>query len=233
MPIRRCRRLIAAGVLLVAALAPISVSAVAAESEARAREIISVEGNRRIDAETVRSYFHASTDGRFDDASREAALKALLATNLFDKVEIERTGERLIVHLAESPVLDRVAFEGNKKIKDKDLAAVVESKPRGTLQRAVVQADASRIMEAYRHAGRDDVGVMPEIIDRGNGRVDLVYAVTEGAKTTVRQIDFVGNRTFGKRQLAAVIKTSATSMLSFLTGGDEYDPDRIAADREQ
>jgi outer membrane protein insertion porin family len=231
MPIRRCRRSIAAGVLLVAALGPISVSAVAAESEVRAREVISVEGNRRIDAETVRSYF--SPGDRFDDAARDVALKALLATNLFDKVEIERAGERLIVHLAEAPVLDRIAFEGNKKLKDKDLAAVVESKPRGTLQRAVVQADAGRIMEAYRHAGHDDVGVTPQIIDRGNGRVDLVYVVTEGAKTTVRQIDFVGNRAFGKRQLAAVIKTLATSMLSFLTGGDEYDPDRIAADREQ
>jgi outer membrane protein insertion porin family len=233
MPIRRCRRSIAAGMLLVAALGPISVSAVAAESEARVREVISVEGNRRIDAETVRSYFHASPDGRFDDAARDAALKALLATGLFDKVWIERAGERLIVHLAEAPVLDRVAFEGNKKLKDKDLTAVVESKPRGAMQRATVQADAGRIMEAYRHAGRDDVGVVPQIIDRGNGRVDLVYVVTEGAKTTVRQIDFVGNRAFGKRQLAAVIKTSVTSMLSFLTGGDEYDPDRIAADREQ
>ena len=88
-------------------------------------------------------------------------------------------------------------------------------------------------MEAYRHAGRDDVGVVPEIIDRGNDRVDLVYEVTEGAKTTVRQINFVGNTVFGKRQLAAVIKTSATNMLSFLTGGDVYDPDRVAADREQ
>ena len=232
-PGRRCHRSIVAGVLLIAALGPISVSAAAAESEAPAREVIAVEGNRRIDAETVRSYFHASPNGRFDDAARDAALKALLATNLFDKVEIERAGERLIVHLAEAPVLDRVAFEGNKKIKDKDLAAVVESKPRGTLQRAVVQADTISIMEAYRHAGRDDVGVMPEIIDRGGGRVDLVYVVTEGAKTTVRQIDFVGNRAFGKRQLVAVIKTSATSMLSFVTGGDEYDPDRIAADRAQ
>jgi outer membrane protein insertion porin family len=88
-------------------------------------------------------------------------------------------------------------------------------------------------MEAYRHKGRDDVGVIPQIIDRGNDRVDLVYVVTEGAKTTVRQINFVGNQAFGKRQLVAVIKTSATNMLSFLTGGDDYDPDRVAADREQ
>ncbi|HEV7598853.1 MAG TPA: outer membrane protein assembly factor BamA, partial [Bradyrhizobium sp.] len=100
-------------------------------------------------------------------------------------------------------------------------------------QRAVVQADVGRIVEAYRHAGRDEVGVVPQIIDRGNDRVDLVYVVTEGTKTTVRQIDFVGNQVFGKRQLAAVIMTSATNMLSFLTGGDDYDPDRVAADREQ
>jgi outer membrane protein insertion porin family len=216
----------AAGVLLVTALALFVAQAAAAET-------IEVEGNRRVDAETVRSHFHATQDGRYDEAARDAALKALLATGLFESVTIERTGDRLVVHLKEAPVLDHVAFEGNKKIKDKDLAAVVESKPRGTLQRAVVQADVGRIMEAYRHAGRDDVGVVPQIISRGSDRVDLVYEVTEGKKTTVRQINFVGNHVFGKRQLAAVIKTSATNMLSFLIGGDDYDPDRIAADREQ
>lgn len=211
--------------LLVATLALVSAQAAAAAT-------IEVQGNRRIDTGTVRSYFHAAPDGRVDEAARDAALKALLATGLFDQVTIEHAGERLVVHLTESPVLDRVAFEGNRKIKDKELAAVIESRPRGTLQRAVVQADVARIMEAYRHAGRADVGVVPEIIKRGEDRVDLVYVVTEGRKTTVRQINFVGNRVFGTRQLGAVIKTSATSMLSFMTGGDDYDPDRIAADRE-
>jgi outer membrane protein insertion porin family len=221
----RRRPWIAAGTLLIAAGL--------FSAHARAAETIEVQGNRRIDTETVRSYFHATADGRFDAAARDAALKSLLGTGLFDTVTIDRAGDRLIVHLTEAPVLDRVAFEGNKKIKDTELEAVVQSKARGTLQRAVVQADVGRVMEAYRHAGRDDVGVVPQVIDRGNGRVDLVYVVTEGAKTTVRQIDFVGNHVFGKRQLAAVIKTSATNMLSFLTGGDDYDQDRIAADREQ
>ena len=128
-------------------------------------------------------------------------------------------------------MLNRVAFEGNKKVKDADLAAAIESKPRGTLQRATVQSDVNRIVEAYRRVARDEVRVTPEIIDRGNGRVDLVYTVLEGAKTPVRRIDFTGNQAFGKRQLSAVIKTSASSMLSFLTGGDVYDPDRVAQDR--
>jgi outer membrane protein insertion porin family len=249
-PRRRSRRLLFATALVALVSAPalatedlsqarqvdakaLEVDAKARDGDAKAREVIDVQGNRRIDAGTVRSYFHPAPDRRFDEAARDAALKALLATGLFNKVTIERAGERLVVHLTEAPVLDRVAFEGNKKIKDKDLTAIIESKPRGTLQRAMVQADVGHIMEAYRHAGRDDVGVTPQIIDRGNDRVDLVFVVTEGGKTTVRQINFVGNQVFGKRQLAAVIKTAATNMLSFLTGGDEYDPDRIAADREQ
>jgi outer membrane protein insertion porin family len=173
-PSERCYWLILAGALLVAALGLFSAPARATEAAAPARDIIDVKGNRRVDTETLRSYFHAAPDRRFDEAARDAALKALLATGLFDKVAIERAGERLVVHLSEAPVLDRVAFEGNKKIQDKELTAVIESKPRGTLLRAMVQADVGHIMEAYRHAGRDDVGVVPQIISRGNDRVDLV-----------------------------------------------------------
>ena len=215
----------AAAALLAALLGLSAAQAVAAET-------ITVEGTRRVDAETVRSYFHASADGRYDEAARDAALKALIATNLFETVKIERTGSGLVVHVTEAKVLDRVAFEGNKKIKDADLAAVVQSRARGSLQRATVQGDVNRIIETYRRKGRDEVSVAPEIIDRGNDRVDLVFTVTEGQKTTVRQINFVGNHIFGDRQLKAVIKTSATTVLSFLTGGDVYDPDRVDDDRE-
>jgi outer membrane protein insertion porin family len=251
---RQCRRLSVTNALLIATLMLFSAPSLAAEAAAQSQDVdakaregdaktrdddtktrdgITVQGNRRIDAETVRSYFHATSDGRFDDAARDAALKALLATNLFDKVTIDRAGERLVVHLTEAPVLDKVAFEGNKKIKDAELTAAIESEPRGTLQRALVQSDVGRILEAYRHAGRDDVSVKPEIISRSNDRVDLVYVVTEGAKTTVRQIEFTGNNAFGKRQLSAVIKTTTTSILSFLTSSDVYDPDRVDGDREQ
>src|ERR1700685_2151006 len=190
---RLCARPTAAGALLIAAFALWSAQAAAADSD------ITVEGNRRVGADTVRSYFHAATNGRFDEAARDAALKALWATGLFDTVEIERAGAPLTVHRHEAPVLDRAASEGNKKLQDKELEAVVESKPRGSLQRAAVQADVGRILEAYRRAGRDDVTVKPEIINRSGDRVDLVYVITEGRKTTVQSIDFVGNTAFGKR----------------------------------
>ena len=120
--------------LLLAASALPAAPAVAAET-------ITVEGNRRVEADTVRSYFHAWPGGHLDAAALDAALKSLIATGLFDKVTIDRAGDKIIVHMTEAKLLDRVAFEGNKKIKDTELAAVVQSKARGPLQRALVQAD--------------------------------------------------------------------------------------------
>jgi outer membrane protein insertion porin family len=199
--------------------------------EEKARASITVEGNKRVDIATVRSYFHPTPDGRFDEAARDAALKALIATHLFDKVSIDRAREKLIVHLHEAPVLAKVIFEGNKRVKDSDLTPGIESKAQGSLQPSTVQADVNHIIETYRHHGRDDVSVKPVTIDRGSDRVDLVFEITEGTKTPVKQINFVGNTVFGKRQLAAVIKTSASNMLSFLLGGDVYDPDTVNIDR--
>src|SRR5882757_3770342 len=156
---RRSPRSAVAVCWFVAAAVPISATPVAAESVPAVHDSIIVEGNRRVEADTVRSYFQAAPDGQLDDAARDAALKALVATGLFDKVTLARSGERLIVRVKEAPVLDRVAFEGNRKVKDADLTAAIESKPRGSLQRAAIQADVGRIVEAYRHPGRDEVSV--------------------------------------------------------------------------
>ena len=188
---------------------------------------IAVEGNRRVEASTIRSYFK----GR-DAASIDAALKGLYATGLFQDVRISQPGGRLVVTVVENPVLNRVAFEGNKKVKDDQLTLEVQSKPRGTFSRPMIQADTQRIVEVYRRIGRYDVRVVPRIIELPNNRVDLVYEVTEGQKTGVKRIDFVGNRAYSSFRLKDVIKTSQSNWLSFLQSADVYDPDRLEADRD-
>ncbi len=104
-------------------------------------------------------------------------------------------------------MIGRVAFEGNKKIKDEQLTTEVQSKARGTFSRAVVQSDTLRIAEIYRRSGRYDVRVTPEIIEQPNNRVDLIFTIQEGAKTGVKSIDFVGNVAYSAYRLRDVIKT--------------------------
>jgi outer membrane protein insertion porin family len=217
------------GEALLCSIAPV-ISATPALAQYAAT--IVVEGNRRVEAETVRSYFRIVPGERIDAAKIDEALKALYATGLFTDVRIREVGGRLIVTVVEAPVINRVAFEGNKRVKDEQLAAEVQSKPRGTLSRAMVQADVQRIVEVYRRAGRYDVSVNPKIIDLPNNRVDLVFEIRDGEKTAVRDINFIGNRAYSAWRLRDAIKTSESSILSFFKNTDIYDPDRLEADRD-
>jgi outer membrane protein insertion porin family len=213
------------------ALAALVVGAPAATAQT-ARAEIAVEGNHRVEADTVRSYFRVAPGERLDAARIDQALKSLYASGLFQDVRIREADGRLIVTVVEAPALNRVAFEGNKRVKDEQLTAEIQSKPRGTLSRAMVQADVQRIVEVYRRAGRYDVHVDPKIIDLPNNRVDLVFEIKDGGKTSVRVIAFVGNRTYSSRQLRDAIKTTETNILSFLKNTDIYDSDRLEADRD-
>src|SRR5450756_100814 len=190
------------------------------------------EGNRRVEADTILSYFKPGPGGRLDQAAIDDGLKALIQTGLFQDVKITQAGGHLLVTVVENSVIGKVAFEGNKKVKDEQLSAEIQSKPRGTLSRPMVQSDAQRIAEIYRHSGRYDVTVTPEIIEQPNNRVDLVFTITEGSKTGVRQVEFIGNVAYSSYRLKDIIKTHESNLLSFLGGGDVYDPDRVEADRD-
>ena len=128
----------------------------------------------------------------------DEGLKGLYATGLFQDVRIRQAGGRLIVTVVENPVINRIAFEGNKKVKDEQLLGEIQSKPRGTLSRPMVQSDVQRIVEIYRRNGRYDVRVEPKIIELPNNRVDLVFEINEGEKTGVKTIRFVGNRAYSR-----------------------------------
>ena len=193
---------------------------------------ITVEGNRRVEVETIRSYFRPGPGGRLDQGRIDDGLKALIETGLFQDVRINQVGGRLVVTVVENAVIGRIAFEGNKKVKDEQLTAEIQSKPRGTLSRPLVQSDAQRIAEIYRRSGRYDIRVTPEIIEQPNNRVDLIFTVSEGAKTGVKSIEFVGNKAYSGYRLRDVIKTRESNLLSFLGGADVYDPDRVEADRD-
>jgi outer membrane protein insertion porin family len=221
--------LVLGGSLVGVGIASVASSGVAVAQTASS---IAVEGNRRVESETIRAYFKPGSGGRLGPVEIDEGLKALYATGLFEDVHISHPGGRLVVTVVEAPVINQVAFEGNKKAKDEQLQAEIQSKPRGTLSKPVVQSDVQRIIEVYQRSGRFDVHVDPKIIELPNNRVNLVFEIKEGAKTGIQEIDFVGAHAFSSGRLMNVIKTAKSNWLSFLQTTDIYDPDRVEADRD-
>lgn len=226
----------AAAVGLAIASAPVRAQEAAAEVTEPVSGVvirdIRVEGNQRVEAETVRSYMTVGPGDTATPRKVDEALKTLFATGLFADVTIRQSGQDLIVTVVENPIINRVAFEGNYRIDDDDLEAETELKPRVVFTRARVQSDLQRIIELYRRKGNFAAAIEPKIIQLPQNRVDLVYEISEGPETGVASIRFVGNKAFSDGDLRSEIATAESAWWKFLSTNDNYDPDRLTFDRE-
>lgn len=193
---------------------------------------IEVRGNQRVEAETIRNYISIKPGKSFSSADIDEAVKALFGTGLFSDVQINQVGSTLVVQVSEYKVVNQVLFQGNKKVKDAQLAMAVQLKPRGTFSQSALDADVETIKAAYKHVGRDDATVTPQIMDLGDNRVNVVFNINEGGRTKIAAINFVGNHAYSSRRLADIIQTKRSSFLSFIMRDDVYDDEKLKADEE-
>ena len=193
---------------------------------------IEVLGTQRIDPETVISYSNLKVGDQSDPDKLDTALKILFKTGLFADVDFVKVGEKLVINVVENPVINRVAFEGNKRIESKDLELELQLKPRLVFTRTKVQQDVQRLLTLYRLSGRFAAQIVPKIIKLEQNRVNLVFEIDEGPLSKIRNISFIGNKDFSDAELSSIIHTKEYAFWRILTSTDTYDPDRLSYDRE-
>ena len=195
---------------------------------------IKVEGNERIEADTVISYLPIAVGDTVDPARLDLAIKTLFRTDLFADVGLTLQPDgTLVVRVAENPIINRVVFEGNSALADDKLRDEISIHPRGIFTKAKVQADVQKIVELYRRSGRISATVTPKIVELPQKRVDLVFEIKEGPKTGIIRVNFLGNKVFADNALRDVVVTKQSAWYKFFASNDNYDPDRIEYDREQ
>jgi outer membrane protein insertion porin family len=217
--------------LALGALEPALLARQVAAQSSAIREI-RVVGNRRVEPDTVRTYLKFNKGDAYDAGKVDQSIRALFATGLFADVRIDREGAGVVVTIVENPVVNQVAFEGNKDVEKDALKNEVQLKPRSVFTRAKAQADVQRILDVYRRQGRFAASVEPKLIELDSNRVNLVFEIDEGNATKVKAINFIGNRAFSDSQLRDIITTSQSGLFDFLKGTNIYDPDRLTLDRE-
>jgi outer membrane protein insertion porin family len=218
------------GVFLAGA-ATFAISASVALAQVQVNSV-SIDGNQRIPDSTILSLLGlergtVATDGEINDA-----LQRILASGLFETVEITPTGNGLIIEVVERPTINRISIEGNRRLDDDELLAEITSAPRRVFSPTVAEADAARIADAYTRRSRLAAQVTPKIIRQSDNRVDLVFEISEGRVVENERVSFVGNRAFSDRRLRRVIDTKQAGFLRSIVGRDTFVPERIAFDRQ-
>jgi outer membrane protein insertion porin family len=193
---------------------------------------VDVRGTQRIDPDTVRSYMLVQVGDTAEQDRIDRSLRALFATGLFRDVTIRNEGSRVIVDVLENPQVNRVAFEGNRRISSEILRSVVLTQPRSVFTPAAVQTDRQRILELYARRGRFRATVEPKIVELDQNRVDLVFEIVEGDPALVARVAFVGNNAFSESRLRDVVATQEQAWFRLFSSNDIYDPERLTYDRE-
>lgn len=220
-------------VALLWAAAPASIfGGLVTPASAQVVSDIVVEGNQRVEAETVLAYMQLGRGDQITPFNINESIKALFQTGLFSDVRISQRGNVLVVVVEENPIINRVTFEGNSELDTEALAKEVELRERTVFTRARVQSDVQRLIGLYRRSGYFAVRVEPKIIRLDQNRVNLVFEITEGTATQIARINFLGNSAFSDSQLRGAISTAESRWWRFFSSSDNYDPDRIAFDRE-
>jgi outer membrane protein insertion porin family len=196
-------------------------------SSAAFAQAIVVQGNQRVDTETVRSYFSGE---RLDQAGIDRAVRSMYNSGQFSDVRVSRSGGNIVVRVVENSVVNRVTLSGNSRVKADQLFPELQTRSRGPFSQAIVDSDVQRILEIYRRIGRSDATVTASTETAPNGRIDVTFNIVEGSKTGIYSINFEGNRAFGAWRLKNLMQMTESNLLSFLKTSDIYDPDRLAAD---
>ena len=194
---------------------------------------IKVEGLERVEVETVLSYVDIKKNTIIDDAKMDASLKQLYATGLFNDVSLNMKNDGLlIIKVAENPIINKVLFDGNDKVYDEMLKGELQLAPRSTYSRAKVQEDVQRILEIYKRTGRYAVVVEPQIIERDQNRVDLIFKIDEGPLASINKVNFVGNKHYSDDDLQSEIMSKESRWYRIFSSAENYDSEKTNYDKE-
>jgi len=194
---------------------------------------IAIVGAERLEPQTILSYISLRSGQPYSQAAADQAIKELYATELFSNASLRNDGGNVVIEVAENPVINRIILEGNKRLKEDKIIPEIKLAPRQIFTRSKVRADTARIIELYKRQGRFAATVEPQIVQLNQNRVDVVYEITEGPKSKVRQINIIGNDIFSDGRLRGEMVTKQARFTSFFSSNTSYDPDRLAFDQQK
>ncbi|WP_341859452.1 outer membrane protein assembly factor BamA [Qipengyuania sp. GPGPB31] len=208
-------------------------AAPAAAVQADVVRTIAVSGAQRLEPQTILSYIKLRPGDTWTQAAGDAVLKDLYATELFSNASVVNRDGNVVITIVENPVINRIILEGNKRIKNDKILPEIRLSPRQIFTRSKVRADVARIIELYKRQGRFAATVEPKMVQLSQNRVDIVFEISEGPKSKVRQINIIGNDAFSDGELRGEMLTKQARLTSFFSSNTSYDPDRLAFDQQK
>ena len=232
----------AGGVLVQAQSAKPGASAEPGQPVTKAGTItVKFVGTANVNEQVVRANMQVREGAEFDGNMLDRDLRSLYRTGLFELIEIKQepadaagTTFNLVIEVTPKYRVYAVRFEGNSKVKSRDLEKIAKTKPNLALDERQVKDDQEKLREEYQKKGYNQVSISYTIErDRSGGFGTVIFKIKEGAKVKIGDIKFVGNAHIKAAKLKGEMETKKWWMFSWLTGSGRFKDDQFEDDLDK
>ncbi|MDP2941812.1 MAG: outer membrane protein assembly factor BamA [Candidatus Omnitrophota bacterium] len=186
------------------------------ESPAPAKTItaIEVKGNKAISTNTIVSKMKSRIGSPYQEAVASEDLKRLYLLGFFSDIKIDtepyKDGIKIIVSLAERPLIENITFSGITRItmKDEKLKGQLKSKEGQYLDYPNLDEDARILKKMYERMGFSQAEINYKVdLDKERNKAKVLFSVLENKRVRIRDILFEGNKNFTAGRLLRLLKT--------------------------
>ncbi len=195
---------------------------------------INIMGVSATSPELVRVNSGLAEGDLFSATRLEEAVKSIYALGNYADVRMLTTkgplGYDIEIRVVELPRIDKLVFEGNKKIKDDELRKELSITEGSFVSEAKIFDAIQKMKAKYIAEGRFGVEIQHELSDgKERNTKELVFKINEAKDLRVRDILFDGNTNFVAKTLR---KQLDTKRKSFFRSG-KFDPEKFDSDIEK
>lgn len=182
---------------------------------------VEVVGNAAVNDASILSAIQSRPGVAYSEALVEADIRALFRRGDFADIRVERAqvpgGIALTYHVVERPVIRKIQFVGNKKIREKKLLEEIGIRSFRPLVGEELAQAIAKIKDLYTEKRYYLVDV-DYAIEPGDAGSVLTFRIREHGKAAVRRIQFVGNKVFRDTALKKVVRSKEKGAFPLRTG---------------
>ncbi len=196
---------------------------------------IQYAGPATLSRQRILSNMKTTVGQPYSEQTVEDDVRSLYATGLVTNVRIYGEplpdGVKVIVVVQTRVTLSEIVIQGNQVVKAKRLRRELNLKTGSPLDEQALEQARQKLVELYQKRGYPDTDVQYKVDvneDRGTARV--TFAVSEGQKSVVKRIRFVGNGALTAKRLRKEMKTKENNILGFVTGAGRLNNQQLDGD---
>jgi len=182
---------------------------------------IAPKGNVRIDSGAILRNISSRAGDIYDTEKLRTDMKNVFKMGYFDdvRVNVEDTdkGKAVIFEVKEKPVISQITFSGQDELKEDDIREVISVVPNTILNAQKLREAVDNIKTLYKSKGFYNTEVTSELTYPQADRVKVEFHIKEGEKIFIKEISFLGNKSFKDKQLLKVMGTKEKGLLSWFT----------------